>query len=167
RLGLLPSPGRRVRGGARGTRPLDLRASGADPAGAAGAGHFPQRLRGHGAAVRGRSGRASGAQPRPGGAGPGQGPTAPQPRGVAGFLVPHPDREPPAQVMAQLTRILRERQVPAVFVEPQVDARLAETLAREAGVRVGVLYTDSLTADVPTYVAMMRANAQTLVELLR
>jgi len=86
---------------------------------------------------------------------------------VAGFLVPNPDREPPAQVMAQLTRILRERQVPAVFVEPQVDARLAETLAREAGVRVGVLYTDSLTADVPTYVAMMRANAQTLVELLR
>ncbi|HEY8495764.1 MAG TPA: metal ABC transporter substrate-binding protein [Limnochordales bacterium] len=86
---------------------------------------------------------------------------------VAGFLVPSPDREPPAQVMAQLTRILRERQVPAVFVEPQIDPRLAAALAREAGARIGVLYTDSLTADVPTYVAMMRANAQALVELLR
>jgi len=85
---------------------------------------------------------------------------------VAGFLVTNPDREPPAQVMAQLARILRERQVPAVFVEPQIDPRLAETLAREVGARLGTLYTDSLTADVPSYIAMMRANVETLVELL-
>lgn len=86
---------------------------------------------------------------------------------AAGFLVENPDREPAAQVMARLVRLLRERQVPAVFVEPQIDSRLAETIAREAGVRIGVLYTDSLTDAVPTYVAMMRANAETLVSLLR
>lgn len=86
---------------------------------------------------------------------------------LAGFLVHSPEQEPSAQVMAQLARVLRQRQVNAVFVEPQIDSRLAEALARETGARVGTLYTDSLTDDVPTYVAMMRANAQALVELLR
>src|SRR5690606_41474831 len=86
---------------------------------------------------------------------------------LAGFLVHSPEQEPSAQVMAQLARVLRQRQVNAVFVEPQIDPRLAEALARETGARVGTLYTDSLTDDVPTYVAMMRANAQALVELLR
>ncbi|MBO8142046.1 MAG: zinc ABC transporter substrate-binding protein [Firmicutes bacterium] len=86
---------------------------------------------------------------------------------VAGVLVPSPDREPAASNMVHLVQLLRERRIPAVFVEPQIDPAVAQALAREAGVRVAVLYTDSLTADVPTYVAMMRANARALVEALR
>jgi len=86
---------------------------------------------------------------------------------LAGFLVASPDHEASAQVMARLVHILRERHVPAVFVEPQIDPRLAETLSRETGARIGVLYTDSLTRDVPTYIDMMRANARALVELLQ
>jgi len=85
----------------------------------------------------------------------------------AGFLVQSPDHEPSAQVMARLVQVMRERGVPAVFVEPQVNPRLAEALAQETGARIGVLYTDSLTAAAPTYVAMMRANAETLVALLQ
>ncbi|HEY8417242.1 MAG TPA: metal ABC transporter substrate-binding protein [Limnochordales bacterium] len=85
---------------------------------------------------------------------------------LAGSLVQSPDHEPSAQVMARLVRVMREKRVPAVFVEPQINPRFAEALAAEAGARIGVLYTDSLTDDVPSYIAMMRANAETLVALL-
>lgn len=83
---------------------------------------------------------------------------------LVGFVVRNPDREPAPRELADLVRVIRERGVPAIFTEPQVNARFAQTLAREAGVRIGVLYTDALTADVPTYVDMMRANATALVE---
>lgn len=83
---------------------------------------------------------------------------------LVGFVVRNPDREPAPRELADLVRTIRERGVPAVFAEPQVNARFAQTLAREAGVHVGVLYTDALTADVPTYVDMMRTNATALVE---
>lgn len=83
---------------------------------------------------------------------------------VAGFFVRNPDREPSPRELADLLRIIQERGVAAIFVEPQVNPRVAEAWAREAGVKVGVLYTDALTADVPTYVEMMRANARALVE---
>lgn len=83
---------------------------------------------------------------------------------VAGFFVRNPDREPAPRELADLLRIIDERGVPAIFVEPQVNPRVAEAWAREAGVKVGVLYTDALTDEVPTYVDMMRFNARSLVE---
>lgn len=81
-----------------------------------------------------------------------------------GFLVRNPDREPSPREMAELIRIIDVRDVRTIFAEPQVNPRFAETLAREAGVQTGILYTDALTEDVPTYVEMMRTNAQALVE---
>lgn len=83
---------------------------------------------------------------------------------LVGFFVRNPDREPAPRELADLLHIIRERGVSVIFVEPQVNARVAETWAREAGVKVGVLYTDALTAEVPTYIDMMRANARALVE---
>jgi len=83
---------------------------------------------------------------------------------LVGFLVRNPDREPAPREMAELIRTIEQRGVPTVFAEPQVNPRFIEALAREAGVGVGVLYTDALTDDVPTYIDMMRANARALVD---
>jgi len=55
-----------------------------------------------------------------------------------------------------------------VFTEPQIgsDSRLLEQIAADAGARVCTLYSDTLTDDVPTYVDMMRFNADELLRCL-
>lgn len=83
---------------------------------------------------------------------------------LVGFLVRNPDREPAPREMAELLQTIKDQGVPTIFAEPQVNQRFAETLAREAGVKIGILYTDALTTDAPTYIDMMRANARALVE---
>jgi zinc/manganese transport system substrate-binding protein len=63
---------------------------------------------------------------------------------------------------------LREHQVRAVFPEDNANPKVLESLAREAGVRIGgQLYGDMLDAANPTYESMMRYNITTLVEGLR
>lgn len=84
----------------------------------------------------------------------------------AGFVVRNPDREPSAREMAQLVETIRRLQVPAVFAEPHIGTNFVDELARETGVSVGVLYTDSLSGNVRTYVDMMRANGKSLLEHL-
>lgn len=86
---------------------------------------------------------------------------------LIGFLVRNPDKEPSPREMANLVAKMREVRAKAVFVEPQINRKFAQALAVEAGVRVGVLYSDTLTAEVPTYIDMMRANARALVEALQ
>jgi len=86
---------------------------------------------------------------------------------LVGFLVRNPDREPSARDMARLVDQMRDLGVRAVFAEPQINPKFAQALAQEAGVRVGILYSDSLTSSIPTYVEMMRYNARALVGALR
>ncbi len=88
---------------------------------------------------------------------------------VAGFLVVNPDREPSSREMAELTQKLADYERPVIFVEPQIGSshRYGEAVANEIGGRVGKLYSDSLTEEVPTYVDMMRYNAQQLWEELK
>lgn len=80
----------------------------------------------------------------------------------AGFVTANPDREPSAREMAALVATVRQSGAPALFTEPQIGASFIDELARETGVKVGVLYTDSFYGDVRTYVDMMRANGMAL-----
>ncbi|MGH2471050.1 MAG: metal ABC transporter substrate-binding protein [Candidatus Limnocylindria bacterium] len=88
---------------------------------------------------------------------------------VVGFAQPEPDREPSPAELAELVDRVREELVPAIFSEAQVSPRLAETLAREAGVKTVVadLPTDSL-GDPPadSYVGMMRVIVDKIVQAL-
>jgi ABC-type Zn uptake system ZnuABC Zn-binding protein ZnuA len=85
----------------------------------------------------------------------------------AGYVVRAPGREPSAREIKELGEIIRRQRVRAVFKEPQVNARLLDRAARDAGVRVEILYSDALTRDVPSYIAMMRRNADTIARSLR
>jgi manganese transport system substrate-binding protein len=72
------------------------------------------------------------------------------------------------QRMERVIRTVRERQVPAVFCESTVDVRAQRRVAEETGARLaGVFYVDSLSepdGPAPTYLAMLRHNAKTLVQ---
>lgn len=72
----------------------------------------------------------------------------------------------PRQVRAVIDRV-RERGLPVVFSESTVRPAAARQVARETGARYGgVLYVDSLTDNrgpAPTYLALLEANAATIV----
>ena len=62
---------------------------------------------------------------------------------------------------------IRDLGIPAVFAEPQLGAGTLRQAASDTGVKVGVIYSDTLDDTVPTYIEMMRFNARSLVENLR
>lgn len=80
------------------------------------------------------------------------------------------DAEASAADVARLIRQIRERRVPAVFVENISDPRLLEQISRETGARIGGhLYSDALSppgGDAATYLDLMRWNFRTLLQAL-
>lgn len=72
----------------------------------------------------------------------------------------------PTQISAVMGQ-LRAQGIPAVFAEPQFRSDVLEQAARDAGVPVGIVYTDVLDATVPTYIDLMRYNAKSLVQYLK
>ncbi len=89
---------------------------------------------------------------------------------LVGAIVPSPGQEPSAGELARLVGQVKAAGVKAVFSEAQFSPRLAETLAREAGVREVVtdLYNDSVgQPPADTYVGLMRYNVQRIVQALR
>jgi len=88
---------------------------------------------------------------------------------VAEFLVENPEAEPNPRELGRLVGLLQSLGRPVVFTEPQLTSgtRYMQTLAREAGAQVFTLYSDSLTAEVPTYIDMMEHNLQVLLEALQ
>jgi len=87
---------------------------------------------------------------------------------VAGVVAISPGQDPSPRDIADLTNAIKDQGVPAVFTEPQIgaDSRLLEQIAADAGVQVCTLYSDTLTDDVPTYIDMMRFNADELLRCL-
>jgi ABC-type Zn uptake system ZnuABC Zn-binding protein ZnuA len=86
---------------------------------------------------------------------------------VVGEIETAPGQEPSAGEIRNLSRTIRERKVPVVFSEPQYSPKLAEALAREAGVPVRVL--DPVSTGSPSltaYETAMRRNLSTLKEAL-
>jgi ABC-type Zn uptake system ZnuABC Zn-binding protein ZnuA len=89
---------------------------------------------------------------------------------VHGFVVVSPGKEPSAKALAELTRHIKQEQIPAVFAEADFNAKMLEVLARDAGVKVVTnLYDGSLSNGPPadTYLNMMRHNVTQMVNALR
>ncbi len=79
-----------------------------------------------------------------------------------------PGKEPSPRYLARLVKLVRDSAVSALFVEPQLNPRAAEALAREAGIGVAVI--DPLGGEgLPgrdSYVALMRWNCEAIVGAL-
>ncbi|WP_152190940.1 anchored repeat ABC transporter, substrate-binding protein [Georgenia satyanarayanai] len=87
---------------------------------------------------------------------------------IAGFVTPNPATEPSMQERRRLVETIRNLQIPAVFLEPNLIARsstLVET-AEDLDVEVCPIYGDTFDDTVTNYVEMMRFNADTLRECL-
>ena len=81
-------------------------------------------------------------------------------------LVADNGRDVAPGTLAKLVMRINRDGLPAVFVEPQFQQGLLTRTAREAGIRVGVIY--SLPGPgAPTYLDMMRYNAESMVRELR
>jgi len=81
-------------------------------------------------------------------------------QGVAGLS---PDAEPDAKRIAQLTDLVKRDHIKVVFTETLASPRIADALAREAGVRTDVLdplegLTHSAISHGATYITVMNAN---------
>ena len=87
---------------------------------------------------------------------------------LVGVVLENPDAEPSSREVAEVVRTVEEEDVPAIFTEPQFNARLAYTIAREADVEVYELYTDTQTREQAghSYAAMMRTDIDRIVEAL-
>ena len=91
---------------------------------------------------------------------------------VAGTLIGiSTEEQPSAQTVQQLSEAIRTAGVPAIFAETTINPRLITIVAEEAGVQLATreLYSDSLGAPgsgADTYIMMMVANTQTIVENL-
>src|SRR5204862_1733284 len=84
--------------------------------------------------------------------------------GVAGVS---PDQEPDPKRIAELADLARRNHATVVFTEELVSPRIADTLAREAGVRTAVLnplegLTDRERRAGANYVTVMDDNLRTL-----
>ena len=91
---------------------------------------------------------------------------------VIGALIPSlaPDVEPSAEHLADVVRAVREHNAPAVFSETTVSGKLPEAVARESGAGFFRLYADSLGeggSGADTYLGMVRANVEVMVEALQ
>ncbi|WP_069792092.1 metal ABC transporter solute-binding protein, Zn/Mn family [Cyanobacterium sp. IPPAS B-1200] len=81
------------------------------------------------------------------------------------------EEQPSAQTVRDLVETIRIKGVRAIFAETTINPTLIETVAQEAGIEVAPteLYSDSLGAEnspASTYIGMMRANTETIVNAL-
>jgi zinc/manganese transport system substrate-binding protein/manganese/iron transport system substrate-binding protein len=86
---------------------------------------------------------------------------------LVGVVLKSPGREPSAQEVAALVTEMRQHQIPAVYAEPQFNARILELAAKDAGVQVKHLYSDAFDSQVASYLDLMRFNVTSIVEGLR
>ncbi|WP_244927942.1 anchored repeat ABC transporter, substrate-binding protein [Nocardioides sp. W7] len=87
---------------------------------------------------------------------------------VAGFVSPNPAVEPSLSDRRKLTETIRSLDVPAVFLEPGLQARSSTLtqVAAEENIAVCAIYGDVLDDDVRTYVELMTFNADSLHDCL-
>ncbi|WP_235931442.1 anchored repeat ABC transporter, substrate-binding protein [Actinomyces respiraculi] len=87
---------------------------------------------------------------------------------VSGFIAPNPGVEPSVADRVRLAATLRDLDIPAVFLEPNLarTRSVLRSVAEEAGVAVCPLYGDTLDEAAPTYIDMMRFNADSLAQCL-
>ena len=87
-----------------------------------------------------------------------------------GVIELSPGQDPNPAYVASLVRTARVHNVRAVFAEPEYSPKLAQTLAKSAGIRiVSDLYDDSLGTDsrVSDYLSMLHYDTTTIVHALK
>jgi ABC-type Zn uptake system ZnuABC Zn-binding protein ZnuA len=77
-----------------------------------------------------------------------------------------PERDASAREMAAVITLMRERNIKAIFTEPQLPDRAAQAIARETGTTIVMLDPEG-SIETKDYFAMMRFNANNILKALR
>lgn len=87
---------------------------------------------------------------------------------IAGFVTSNPSVEASLAERKRLTETIRNLDVPAVFLEPNLASRSSTLLeiAKEQGIEVCTIYGDAFSAEVASYADMMRFNARSVHDCL-
>ena len=87
---------------------------------------------------------------------------------ISGFVAPNPSVEPSLAERKRLTETIRNLEVPAVFLEPNLASRVSTLteVAHEQNIRVCKIYGDAFDEHVHSYVEMMRYNATSIRDCL-
>ncbi|HKU68258.1 MAG TPA: metal ABC transporter substrate-binding protein [Candidatus Baltobacteraceae bacterium] len=89
---------------------------------------------------------------------------------TVGVIELSPGQDPNPAYIGQLVDLARRHNVRAVFSEPEYSPKLAQTLAKSAGIRiVSNLYDDSIGSDprVHDYISMLRYDTGVIVQALK
>jgi manganese/iron transport system substrate-binding protein len=89
---------------------------------------------------------------------------------TVGVIELNPGQDPNPQYIAHLVDLARQYHVRAVFSEPEYSPKLAQTLARSAGIQiVSNLYDDSIGNDprVHDYISMLQYDTGVIVQALK
>jgi len=89
---------------------------------------------------------------------------------TVGFIELSPGQEPNPSYVGSLVDLARKYKVGAVFSEPEYSPKIAQALAKSAGIRtVSDLYDDSIAnnARVHDYISMLRYDTGVIVKALR
>ncbi len=87
---------------------------------------------------------------------------------IAGFLTPNPAIEPSLAERKRLSETIRNLEVPAVFLEPNLVQRSSALVevAHDENIKVCTILGDSFTPEVKTYIDFMKFNADSLLTCL-
>lgn len=87
---------------------------------------------------------------------------------LAGVVEAMPDVQPSPRYLKRLMDIIRDKDVKALFAEPQFSSKMAARIAADAKINLGTLNTLETGEVKPfTYEEAMRENARTLLRLLK
>jgi zinc transport system substrate-binding protein len=86
---------------------------------------------------------------------------------ILAVIEPYPGSQPSGDYIAAVLKTVREKKVPALFSEPQLDARPAKVLADEAKIPLGTLDPVGGNPDTDSYEKMIRFDTAQLEKYLR
>ena len=82
---------------------------------------------------------------------------------TAALLPASAQQDAGAAAVIDLIELVRDHEVPAIYREPQFGAAVLDSIASETGAEVLTIYS-TYAGDVDSYLELMRANAQALVD---
>ncbi len=86
---------------------------------------------------------------------------------ILGVIEPFPGSSPTSDYIQDVLKIVQERHVPALFSEPQLDARPAKTIAEAAKIPLGTLDPVGGTPETDSYDKLLRFDTDALEKFLK
>ncbi len=86
---------------------------------------------------------------------------------ILGVIEPFPGSSPTSDYIQEVLKVVEQRHVPALFSEPQLDARPAKTIAEAAKIPLGTLDPVGGTPETDTYEKLLRFDTDALEKFLK